>query len=148
MTASTATAPVTARQIADALTAAEGNKARAAELVRLNRSTFNRRLAALAEEIEAILAGAGDEDHYSAEEIEATTTGGGLYAPADDETAGAEVTGRVDDEPAVEADGHEHDGKVTECQECGFEFSRPQNRRTCKAPAACKRRQAARAAAE
>jgi hypothetical protein len=38
-------------------------------------------------------------------------------------------------------------GKVTACDECGYEFRAPQSRRTCKAPAACARRQAARVAA-
>jgi hypothetical protein len=35
---------------------------------------------------------------------------------------------------------------VTECEECGFPFSKPQRRRTCQSAKACGRRQAARAA--
>jgi hypothetical protein len=38
-------------------------------------------------------------------------------------------------------------GKVTACDDCGYEFRAPQTRRTCKAPAACAKRQAARVAA-
>jgi len=44
------------------------------------------------------------------------------------------------------ASAPEIDQKVTECAECGYEFRRPQNRRTCRNEAACKRRQAADAA--
>jgi hypothetical protein len=43
------------------------------------------------------------------------------------------------------ADGK--DGYVTECADCGFTFSRPQRRRTCQSPKACKKRQKDRAAA-
>ena len=62
MTASTATTPVTAAQIAEALTAADGNKSAAALLLDLNRSTFTRRLAALAAEVEAIMTAAAEFD--------------------------------------------------------------------------------------
>lgn len=36
---------------------------------------------------------------------------------------------------------------ATECEKCGFEFSKPQARKTCRSESACKKRQEARAAA-
>jgi hypothetical protein len=49
-------------------------------------------------------------------------------------------------EPAGTAAQEAGDGTVTECDECGYDFGRPQRRRTCKSQAACERRQAAAAA--
>src|SRR5579859_7997114 len=45
-------------------------------------------------------------------------------------------------EPASPVKGEQ----VTECDDCGFQFSRPQARRTCQSAAACQKRQAARQA--
>jgi hypothetical protein len=50
-------------------------------------------------------------------------------------------------EDAGQGDGHDHaavpEGKVTKCDECGYDFGRPQRRRTCKVASACARRKAA-----
>jgi hypothetical protein len=49
--------------------------------------------------------------------------------------------------PAPGPAAHDGGGKVTECEACGYKFAKPQSRRTCKVPAACAKRRAARVAA-
>jgi len=160
MTASTATEPVTAQVIANALVEAEGNQSRAAELVGLNRSTFTRRLAALRGEVDEILAGLapeGDENENTEDEealagaaADEYRAGSTIKAPAADgsltivaQTTRTDIGADKAPEPTEDGRGH----KVTKCDDCGYEFVRPQHRRTCKVAKACERRQAARAAA-
>jgi regulatory Fis family protein len=167
MSASTATAPVTAQQIADALTATDGNQSKAATLVGLNRSTFTRRLAALRAEVADLIAAAqaaevedagpdytganfvGEEDGAAAAPVVLSPLAVELLDelraefPEVDEPAADEAPAPV--EPV--AVKHGHGPQVTACEKCGYKFVRPQYRRTCKVPAACSKRQAALVAA-
>jgi len=79
---------------------------------------------------------------------------GPILTAGDAETAQAEhdaecATPPAGDQPAPAADQPAADDEhVTHCIKCGFDFKRPQKRRTCKSEAACQKRQEARAAAD
>jgi hypothetical protein len=150
MSASTATAPVTARQIADALAASDGNQSQAAELVGLNRSTFTRRLAANRAEVEEILAAGLAEVEGRLAEITPDAVAIEAGKVRADEVLDA-LLGPVGDiewvpdlpvaAEAVEAPQEPAKGTHTHCPDCGHEFTKPQ--RACRNKAACAKRQAA-----